>query len=177
MTPPVRHLVAALVLGAALVTAGCGINRASTAAVVDGSVISQSDVTSAMREVNQMEPALLQAELTPSSALTALIQAPVVLDFLGGQGLVVSDSVATGEARSRGVEDPSASTLEIIRLASSITAAQGSGQLTQDDTVVLSETLRSQDVEVNPRYGTFNAETSSVDLGLPTWVTLDTTSS
>ncbi len=177
VTPPVRRLVATLALGAALATAGCGSTRASTAAVIDGSVISQDDVSTAMQQVNGMDPALLQSKLTPSSTLTALIQAPVVLDFLTGRGLVVSDSVATREAQTRGVDQPASSTLEIIRLASSITTAQQGGQLTEDDTVQLSDQLRSQDVEVNPRYGTFNAETATVDLGLPTWVTLDTASS
>lgn len=176
VTPPVRRLVAALALGAALATAGCGSSRATTAATIDGSVISKGDVSRAVQQVNEMEPALLQSKLTPSSALTALIQAPVVLDFLGGRGLVVSDSVATREAQNRGVSEPSSSTLDIIRLASSITAAQSSGQLTQDDTVALSDKLRSQVVEVNPRYGTFNAETASVDLALPAWVTLDNAS-
>lgn len=174
MTPPVRRLVVVLALGAALVTTGCGSTRAGTAATVDGSVIEQSDVTSAMEQINEMDPALLQAPLTPSSTLTALIQAPVVLDFLAEQGLVVSDTVATRDAQSRGVQDPSDSTVEIIRFASSISAAQQSGQLSQEDSVELTDRLSSRDVEVNPRYGSFNAETVSVDLGLPTWVTLDT---
>ena len=90
VTLPVRRLVAVLALGAALVTAGCGTTRAGPAAVVDGSVISQSDVTSAMQQVNSMDPVLLQSELTPSGTLTALIQAPVILDFLAERGLVVS---------------------------------------------------------------------------------------
>ncbi len=174
MTLPVRRLVVVLALGAALVTSGCGTTRAGTAAVVDGSVISQSDVTSAMQQVNGMDPALLQSALTPSSTLTALIQAPVILDFLSERGIIVSDSVATREAQTRGVEFPSASTLDVIRLASSITAAQQGGQLTDADAVALSDLLRSRDIEVNPQYGTFNAATASVDLGLPAWVTLDT---
>ncbi|MGB7817320.1 MAG: hypothetical protein WBL35_01105 [Ornithinibacter sp.] len=172
MTLPVRRLVAVLALGAALVTAGCGTTRAGTAAVVDGSVISQSDVTSAMQQVNSMDPVLLQSELTPSGTLTALIQAPVILDFLAERGLVVSESVATNDAQVRGVEDPSESTVEVIRLASSILAAQQGGQLTEQDTVELSDLLRNRDIEVNPQYGTFNAATASVDLGLPPWVTL-----
>ena len=170
MTSPVRRSVAALVLGAALVTAGCGATTANRAAVVDGTVIPETDLQAAVSEINGMDPALLQEKLTPSGTLTALVQAPVVLDYLEGKGIVVSDSVASEEAASRGVAEPSEATLSVIKLASAISAAQQSGQLTEADAQALSEQLRSQDVEVNPRYGSFNPDTASVQLGQPSWV-------
>ena len=100
MTLSVRRTVAVLAAGAALVTAGCGSpdSGPDRAAVVDGEVISETDLRSAMNEINEMEPALLEQELTPSGTLTALVQAPVVLEYLAGKGVVVSDSVATREA-------------------------------------------------------------------------------
>lgn len=170
MTSTVRRSVAALALGAALVTAGCGSSTADKAAVVDGTVIRETDLQAAMSEINGMDPALLQEKLTPSGTLTALVQAPVVLDYLEGKGIVVSDSVAAKEAAARGVQEPSDGTLEVIKLASAISAAQQSGQFAEADAQALSEQLRSQDVEVNPRYGTFNPDTASVQLGQPSWV-------
>lgn len=170
MTSSPRRSVAVLALAAALVTAGCGAGTADRAAVVDGTVITETELRAAMTEINGMDPALLQEQLTPSGTLTALVQAPVVLEYLEGKGTVVSDSVATREAAGRGVEDPSDGTLQVIRLASAISTAQQSGQLSESDGVALTEQLRSQSVEVNPRYGAFNPETASVQLGLPDWV-------
>ena len=170
MTSTVRRSVAALALGAALATAGCGATTADRAAVVDGTVIRETDLQTAMSEINGMDPALLQEQLTPSGTLTALVQAPVVLDYLEGKGVVVSDSVASREAAARGVDEPSEGTLQVIKLASAISAAQQSGQITEADGQALSEQLRSQDVEINPRYGEFNPDTASVQLGQPSWV-------
>ena len=168
----VRRSVAVLAAGAALVTAGCGTGDSGPdrAAVVDGTVISQTELRSAMSEVNAMEPALLQQELTPSGTLTALVQAPVVLDFLAGKGVVVSDSVATRDAQGRGIDSPSDSTLEILKLASAIQSAQQSGQITEADGAALSEQLAAQEVVVNPRYGTFDPTTASIALGTPEWI-------
>ena len=117
MTLSVRRSVAALALGVALATAGCGVTSADRAATVDGTVISESDLQTTMREVNAMEPALLQNPLSPSGTLTALVQAPVVLDVLAAKGVAVSDSVARRTASERGLTDPSDGALEIVRLA------------------------------------------------------------
>lgn len=168
----VRRSLAVLAAGAALVTAGCGSGESgpNRAAVVDGTVISQTELMTAMREVNAMEPALVQQALTPSGTLTALVQAPIVLDFLAGKGVVVSDSVATRDAQGRGVQSPSDSTLEIVKLAAAISSAQQSGQITEADGVTLSQQLAAQEVVVNPRYGTFDPQTASVALGSPEWI-------
>ena len=168
----VRRSLAVLAAGAALGTAGCGTSDSGPdrAAVVDGTVISQTELLSAMNEVNAMEPALVQQALTTSGTLTALVQAPAVLDFLAGKGIVVSDSVATREAQGRGITSPSDSTLEIVKLANAIQAAQQSGQITEADSVALSEQLAAQEVVVNPRYGTFDPQTASIALGTPEWI-------
>lgn len=171
MTHPVRRVTAALVLGVALVTAGCGGTQANRAAVVDGTVIPETRVQDAMTQVNGMKPALLQQSLTPSSTLTALIQAPVILDFLATRGIVASESAARQEASTRGVSDPAEGTLEIIRLATALGQAQQSGALGQAEAVELSDTLRKQHIVVNPRYGQFDPETASVSVTLPKWIT------
>jgi hypothetical protein len=167
-----RRSLAVLATGAALVTAGCGSDPSGPdrAAVVDGTVISQTELRSAMGEINAMDPALVQSELTPSGTLTALVQAPVVLDYLAGKGVVVSESVATRDARNRGIQSPSDSTLEIVKLANAIQAAQQSGQITEADGIALSQQLSAQEVVVNPRYGTFDPQTASVALGSPEWI-------
>ena len=98
------------------------------------------------------------------------MQAPVVLDVLGDKGIVVSDTLATREAQGRGVANPSGETLQVIRLASAITAAQQSGQITEADGAAITEAMGALDVEVNPRYGTFAPETASIQLTAPEWI-------
>ena len=174
MTLSVRRPVAALAVGAALLLAGCGeLSPAGPdrAAVVDGQVITETSLQSGMGEVNAMKPQLLQEHLTPSGTLTALIQAPVVLGYLRGKGVIVSDSVARQEAQRRGIADPSSSTLEILKLASAVLSAQSSGKLAEGDAAALTEQLQALDIDVNPRYGTFDAKTASVSLTSPEWVT------
>ena len=78
-----------------------------------------------MSEVNAMDPQLLQEKLTPSGTLTALVQAPVVLTYLDGQGVarvrLRRDAATPSSAAS---PTPADSTLEIIKLASAISTAQ-----------------------------------------------------
>ena len=172
MSLSVRRCAAALAVGAALVLAGCGGPAGpDRAAVVDGQVISETSLQAAMAEVNSMNPALLQAKLTPTGTLTALVQAPVVLSYLDDLGVKVSDSVAMEDAKKRGVADPADSTLEIIKLATAISTAQSDGRLTDADGTALTEKLRSLNIDVNPRYGTFNPQTASIELTTPGWVT------
>ena len=171
MTLTVRRSLAALAVGVAFVTAGCGSSAPDRAAVVDGTVIPEATLQDAVREVNSMEPALLQQKLTPSATLTALVQAPVVLDYLAGKGVVVSDSVARQQAADRGVHDPSEGTIEIIRLASAITTAQQGGTFAEGDAAALTEQLKALDVDVNPRYGSYDPNTASVQLTTPGWIT------
>jgi hypothetical protein len=163
--------VAALAVGAALVVAGCaGPAGPDRAAVVDGRVISETAVQSAMAEVNAMNPQLLPQKLTPTGTLTALVQAPLVLQYLDGKGITVSESVATQDAQKRGVADPSDSTLEIVRLATAISQAQTAGTITQADGEALTRQLKELSIDVNPRYGTYNADTGSIELTNPAWV-------
>ena len=171
MTLSVRRSAAALAVGAALVLAGCGGHAGpDRAAVVDGRVISETAVQSAMSEINSMNPALLQDKLTPTGTLTALVQAPVVLSYLGDLGVKVSESVATADAQKRGVSNPSDSTLEILKFASAIGTAQNEGKLTDSDGQALTQQLQSLSIDVNPRYGTFNPQTAAVELTAPGWV-------
>ncbi len=171
MTLSVRRSAAALAVGAALVLAGCGGPAGpDRAAVVEGRVISETAVQSAMSEINSMNPALLQDKLTPTGTLTALVQAPVVLSYLSDLGVKVSDSVATADAQKRGVANPSDSTLEILRFASAIGLAQNEGKLTDTDAQALTQKLQGLSIDVNPRYGTFNPQTAAIELTKPAWV-------
>lgn len=171
VTLPVRRLAAALALGAALVTAGCGTTEANRAAVVDGRVITETTVQETMTQLNAMQPPLFQAALTPTDTLTTLLRAPVATDYLAEKGFVASDSLARQAAAERGIVDPGEGTIEVIRFATAISEANSEGAFGDAENIELSEALRQQDVEVNPRYGEFDPDTVAVTLTLPSWVT------
>ncbi len=91
VTTPVRRVAAALALGAALVTAGCGTTEAGRAATVDGRVITENEVQVAQAQINKTFPG---ANLTGDQVLGRLIGAPVYLDEIAQQGAPVSESLA-----------------------------------------------------------------------------------
>ncbi|KRE62038.1 hypothetical protein [Nostocoides sp. Soil756] len=171
MTLPVRRVLAVLILGAALVTTGCGSLQTNRAATVNGSVITEDEVRAVMTEVNSMQPALLQQKLTPSSALTALLRARPALAYFAENGIVASDSVATQEAQTRGVDDPSGATIEFIRFIDALNQAASSQKFTTDDEATLVQRISEQKVTVNPRYGVFDPTTAGVGVTPPPWVT------
>ena len=165
MTLPVRRVIAALVLGGALVTSGCGANEANQAAVVDGTVITETEVQTAQRQINATFPS---ANLTVSNVLSRLIQAPVVLSFAEEQGSPVSETVARSlyeQQEAWDGEDPARSTVEVLRAELAIQGLQQSGAQVP---VSEFETLR---VRLNPRYGTFDPATASVATSMPAWIT------
>lgn len=159
MTLTVRRVTAALALGVALATAGCGSTEASRAATVDGRVITEAQVHTAQSEINEAYP---EANLAAADVLTRLIRAPFILDAAAQQGAPLSVSVA--EAAFPG-QDPSPETIELLRAE---LAAQNLQQAGVDIPV---ETFADLQIEVNPQYGDFDPQTASVGSTLPEWVT------
>ncbi|GGL35179.1 hypothetical protein H9L10_01455 [Phycicoccus endophyticus] len=164
MTPSVRRVSAALALGVALVTTGCGTTQANRAATVDGQVITETEVHTAQSQINATFPS---ANLSTSDVLSRLIQAPVILDLAEQQGSPVSETVAehTYEQQpdydGEPAEEP---TLEVLRAELALQAIQDAGVQVP---ISLFEKL---DVEVNPRYGDFDPSTASVAETQPEWV-------
>ena len=84
----------------------------------------------------------------------------------------VSDSVAKQDAQKRGIADPADSTLEIIKLAQRHLHRPDRRQAHPDaDALTLTKQLKALNIDVNPRYGTFNPNTASIELTTPDWVT------
>ncbi len=159
MTLTVRRASAALALGVALATAGCGSIEANRAATVDGRVITEAEVHTAQSEINEAYP---QANLVASDVLTRLIRAPYILDVAAEQGAPLSVSVA--EAAFPG-KDPSSVTIELLR------AELAAQNLQQSGVEIPLETFSALQIDVNPRYGEFDPQTASVAATLPEWVT------
>jgi hypothetical protein len=151
-----RRLIAVAAATAALVLTGCG--RADTAAVIDGQVITESGVLAASEQIAEYAT----QPLPPRDIVNRLIILPPVLDVLGERGVTISDAAARSAVA--GIADPSPYLLDIARLDLAI------GQMTPEDQQEVIARIQEADVEVNPRYGTFNAEQAAVVPTDPDWL-------
>ncbi|MGL4175866.1 MAG: hypothetical protein ACRCSN_07280, partial [Dermatophilaceae bacterium] len=81
------------------------------------------------------------------------------------------------DAAERGVDDPSESTLEILKFNRALGQARESGALDEAQGQQLTEQLAALEVEVNPRYGVYDARNVSVQPGSPGWISSSPTAS
>ena len=151
-----QRLLAAVIAAAALALTGCG--RADTAAVVDGHVISESGVLAASEQV----AAYASQPMPTSDLVNRLVVLPAVLDVLEERGVTISDAAARSAVG--GIDSPTPYLVDLGRLDLAI------GQLTQEDMVEVTSRLREADVEINPRFGTFNPDQASVVMTSPDWI-------
>jgi hypothetical protein len=150
------RLLAAVIAAAALVLTGCG--RADTAAVVDGHVITESGVLAASEQVAQYAT----QPLPPADIVNRLVVLPPVLEVLEERGVTISDAAARSAVS--GITDPAPYLLDLARLDLAI------GQMTQEDMQNVIARLQEAEVEVNPRYGTFDPQQAAVVATQPDWI-------
>ena len=151
-----RRLIAAALAAAALVLTGCG--RADTAAVVDDHVITESGVLAASEQVAEYAT----QPLPPGDIVNRLVVLPAVLQVLEERGVTISDAAARSAVS--GINDPAPYLLDLARLDLAI------GQMTQEDMQNAIALLQEAEVEVNPRYGTFDPEQAAVVATQPAWI-------
>lgn len=150
------RLLAAVIAAAALALTGCG--RADTAAVVDGHVISESGVLATSEQVAEYA----SQPMPTSDVINRLVVLPSLLDVLEERGVTISDAAARSAVA--GIDSPTPYLLDLARLDLAI------GAMTQEDMVEVTSRLQELDVQVNPRYGSFNAEQASVVATSPDWI-------
>ncbi|MCA1783426.1 MAG: hypothetical protein LC679_14995 [Intrasporangiaceae bacterium] len=97
-----------------------------------------------------------------SDVINRLVVLPSLLDVLEERGVTISDAAARSAVA--GIDSPTPYLLDLARLDLAI------GQMTQEDMVEVTSRLQELDVEVNPRYGSFNAEQASVVATSPDWI-------
>lgn len=158
VTGRVRGTIAAVALGGVLALTGCGTN--DTAAVVDGSRISQTDAALAAQQINkQFKP---DAPLTTSDALGLLIIAPTIISAAEASGHPQSEESA--RSRLGAVQDPSDATVELVRANTALQAFD------QTNTTALLKQIRALTVSLNPRYGTFDAAKPGIVAKNAPWI-------
>lgn len=150
------RLLAAAVAAAALLLAGCG--NANTAAVVEGNRITESGVLAAAEQANTVA----SQPMEPRQVLAQLIIQPTVLEVLAERGVTVTDAAARSVLSEVG--DPAPYLLDIVKLN------LGINQLTEDERTEAIARIQDLDVEVNPRYGTFDPESGLITAADADWI-------
>lgn len=155
-----RSMTAATVAAAgALALSGCSADAslsAGVAAVVDGKEISVSDVQEATAQFNTLpvQPA------NTSDTLTLLIYGDLAEAAYTEAGLPpVPDAQLEAQMRGGGVEEPSDSLIDLYRSITHLNGLQGL------------PSAEGADIQVNPRFGSWDAEAGQVIAQAPDWIT------
>ncbi len=163
--------IAAVALAAALALGGCS-GQAGAAAVVDGEPIAATTVDRTTRELNQL------FQVDARAVLTMLIVSPAYLAEARANGVAKSRDQALGYLTEVIAADPgstvdvgsfSDATLDIVAFDM---AVRELSQLPEapEIGVRVNEQIAALDVDVNPRFGQFSAEASSILPATPEWI-------
>ncbi|WP_159621461.1 hypothetical protein [Ruania rhizosphaerae] len=176
MTSRLRRIAApaVAVITAALLAAGCA-GQPGAAAVVNGEPIAEADLTDASTTLAPF----LQEGVAPAALLAAMIQAPVLMDIAAEHGIAVSADQAqeqlAANAEAGGIEVPeeySPETMELARylfLVNMVNQSPDAQSINEEFAARLAEL----DVEVSPRYGTWNpdlSQGSTIQATAPEWI-------
>ena len=147
MKAPIRKAALVVMLAGSL--AACGSFKADNAVTVNGQTFTETDVQATTQ---QLAPSF--QNLTTAQTVQTLAVAPVILDLANTHGIVVTDEAAL--AALPGVRDAEDGTLEIAR---SIVAWQRLTQSVRGIEQEFQQAVGAADIELNPRYGSFNPKT------------------
>lgn len=143
-------------LAGALLLAGCAAGPFDTAATVNGEVISESDLQEAVAQINT------QVATSPADVLGTLVKGPVLSELAQGAPFEVSDQQMVEAIRTQTtIEDPSPLLVDYVR---------ADYYLRQLGGVIPPEALADLDVELNPRYGTWDPAAGDVVDDVPAWI-------
>lgn len=152
----------AIALAGILALSACaGPTSAETAAVVDGRVITEQEVREATSQINRaFNP---QQPLTAAQTLTLLIRAPYINEAAAAAGRAQSESAARAALKDF-PETPADSTVEILQAEASLQQVDDAGR--QE----LTEKFAELDMQINPRYGTFDPAQAALVADRPNWL-------
>lgn len=153
-------LLSAALLAAGLLT-GCGLSTPGAAAVVDGESIAVSQLQQAHADLLTLP---LQGELSQGQVLALMIGSDAVLDTASERGVAVSESDVVSEIQAvLETDDEEPVGPEAVRVLQTVLALSRIGnelppEQVSEAQMEITDELLVADVEVNPRYGSFEAE-------------------
>ncbi|SEE96028.1 hypothetical protein [Ruania alba] len=161
MTSRTRRIVPPVVavLSAALFAAGCA-GEPGAAAVVNGETISESELA----ETTEALAPFLNAEVGPDLMLATMIQAPVLLDVAAEHGVAASvdetETYLDGLSAQAQVEAPESYPAGAIEVARFLIVSGELGQSPDAQAIgaAMNEQMAELDVEISPRYGSWDPE-------------------
>ena len=167
----IRTAVRRIALGGAALTlaagvTGCGSSEAGAAAVVDGQRISVADVQKATADIQ----VFTGQPVSQRQVLYFLIIGPRVVDAASTAGVGVSDSDARTMLVQK-VAEPSESAVTAIRANEAVNRLS---QLAEDKSKPIMDALIAElkvaQIDVSPRYGTFDRETVTMANSEQNWL-------
>ena len=155
--PAAALVVASLALG------GCSeLQKQSSAAIVDGRVISDADVAQATQEYNDHIAASAQERAPENRVLSLLILAPFVLEQVQSSGSwKPDDAYNTIMAK---VPNASPGTVQVVK------TMQAGRSFTPADVSAIVARLKAAKIELDPRYGTFDPTTGGTNPTVNNWI-------
>lgn len=177
------HVLPALAATAALTLAGCGGVGSDLGVAVDGeeySVTQLQEATSQLNEVatNLPEPMPAFQQTAPQQVVTDLALLPLLEGIFAGSPVELSEGQVEEFLGSAGVAEPGEATLAATR-SRQYQSALNDPAIFQDPALsdvlvraqsVTPEDLAAVDVEVNPRYGTWDVGNGGIVQGVPAWI-------
>jgi|GEM_PF-573740 len=170
--PSVVSVVAA-VAGLTLLSA-CGNLSADEAAVIDGETVGEDQLQETTSELNTIaaEP------FTPPTVLSELVRAPFLDDAFAGTSAELTDEEVSQLLADNGLDNPSTLTVDVARTRQYQTLLQNPEAAQDSQVAKAAEKLQKitvadiekLDVEINPRYGSFDPQTASIVPENPEWI-------
>jgi len=154
---------------AAALLAGCGV-QPGAAATLDGRRISVAEVQSATTDAQRYVGS--NGRVAQQQVLYLLAADPYLQQIAAQFGAGASESDARGEYASKGVTNPSAAALEVLRANIALVKLGDAVGEQKTNDVIAQVTAKLQDAHfsVNPRYGTFDAKSGRMLPGAPNWI-------
>ncbi|GGF38888.1 hypothetical protein GCM10011366_03100 [Ornithinimicrobium tianjinense] len=174
-----RHpLKTALALTAVLALAGCSTGIGSDTAVsVDGTDYTVAELQEATTQLN----ALAQQPGEPQQVVADLALLPLLDEVFAGSPAETTESAVRQLLATNGVNDPGRATLDAAR-SRQYQQVLGDQATFQDPAMaealqraqsVTTEDLAAVEVDVNPRYGTWDATNGGLSPVVPDWIQAD----
>ena len=161
-----RRAGALAVLAATLALTGCTtFGKASTAAFVNGTAISDATVAEVTNQFNTNLASTADQKLQEAQTLGVLILAPFVLNQVKASGSWTPDARFNTALQ----KIPNASQATKDFLATSIILQQG-GPLTDGDVTAILDQLKKADVVLDPRFGTWDPKTGAFLAAENNWI-------
>ncbi len=176
MMAPVKRsrVIPALALTAALTLAGCSVGSSTTGVSVDGQSYSMAELHEATQQLGQLG----QQQTGAQQVIADLALLPLLDQVFEGSPGVVTEAQVREIFGESGVSDPGQASLDAGRsrqyqqkLSDPATFQDPAmGDVLMRAQSVTEDDLAAVDVEVNPRYGTWDVANGGLVPGTPAWI-------